>query len=46
MQKTVGLKHPVVGLPCYHSDMLSDVIVKQIIYTDTDNSAAGRGREQ
>jgi len=34
---------PVVGLPCYHSDVLSGVILKQIIYTD--NSVAG-GREQ
>ena len=32
----------VVGMPCYHSDVLSGVILKLIIYTD--NSAAG-GRE-
>ena len=31
---------PVVGLPCYHLDMLSGVILKQIIYTD--NSAGQR----
>jgi len=30
-------------LGCYHSDVLSGVILKQIIYTD--NSVAGRGRE-
>jgi len=32
------------GLPCYHSDVLSGVILKQIIYTD--NSAASGGCEQ
>jgi len=34
---------PVVGLPCYHSDVLSGVILKQITYTD--NSTAGRHQQ-
>jgi len=35
----VGLLRIMVRLPCYHSDVLSGVILKQITYTD--NSAAG-----